>query len=136
MIPGVAAHLWQSTVFAGAAWLVALALRENRAQVRYWVWFTASAKFLIPFSWLVGLGRLCPIPWLLHICARNGWPRSNRFHVSRSGGRSARARGSRRTTITLQGGRELCGPADSRQWRFAGCFGGGAFRSCGTRRAR
>ena len=42
------------------AWLIALALRTNRAQVRYWVWFTASAKFLIPFSLLVGLGTLMP----------------------------------------------------------------------------
>ena len=62
MIPGVAAHLWQSTLFAGAAWLAVLALRTNRAQVRYWVWFTASAKFLIPFSWLAGLGTLMPHP--------------------------------------------------------------------------
>ena len=60
MIPGVAAHLWQSTFFAGAAWLVALFLRTNRAQVRYWVWIAASAKFLIPFSLLAGLGTLIP----------------------------------------------------------------------------
>ena len=37
-------------------------LRTNRAQVRYWVWFAASAKFLIPFSLLVGLGTLMPHP--------------------------------------------------------------------------
>ena len=62
MIPGVVGHLWQSTCFAGAAWLVALSLRTNRAQVRYWVWFAASAKFLIPFSLLVALGTLVPHP--------------------------------------------------------------------------
>jgi bla regulator protein blaR1 len=58
--PAVVAHLWQSTLFAGAAWLVALMLRTNRAQVRYWVWFAASGKFLIPLSLLVGLGSLMP----------------------------------------------------------------------------
>jgi bla regulator protein BlaR1 len=60
MIPGLVDHLWQSTLFVGAAWLLSLALRRNQAQVRYWVWFTASAKFLIPFSVLVGLGALVP----------------------------------------------------------------------------
>jgi uncharacterized protein (TIGR03435 family) len=60
MIPGIVAHLWQSTLFGGAAWLATLALRTNRAQVRYWVWFTASVKFLLPFSLLVGLGSLVP----------------------------------------------------------------------------
>ena len=60
MIPGLVDHLWQSTLFVGAAWLLTLVLRKNRAQVRYWVWFTASAKFLIPFSLLVGLGTLAP----------------------------------------------------------------------------
>jgi bla regulator protein BlaR1 len=62
MIPGIVAHLWQSTLFAGAAWLVARTLRTNPAQVRYWVWFAASAKFLVPFSLLVGLGTLMPHP--------------------------------------------------------------------------
>lgn len=56
MISGFVAHLWQSTLCAGAAWLLALALRRNQAQVRYWVWFIASAKFLIPFSLLVWAG--------------------------------------------------------------------------------
>ena len=60
MIPSVGAHLWQSTIFAGAAFLAALALRKNRAGTRYGVWFAASAKFLIPFSWLVRLGTLMP----------------------------------------------------------------------------
>jgi uncharacterized protein (TIGR03435 family) len=60
MIPGLIDHLWQSTIFAGAAWLLTLALRKNRAQVRYWVLFVASVKFLVPFSLLVGLGSLAP----------------------------------------------------------------------------
>ena len=52
----LANHLWQSTVFVVAAWVLTLALRKNRASVRYWVWFAASVKFLIPFSLLVSFG--------------------------------------------------------------------------------
>ena len=52
----IANHLWQSTLFLAAAWLLALALRKNRAAVRYWLWLAASVKFLIPFSLLVNLG--------------------------------------------------------------------------------
>jgi bla regulator protein BlaR1 len=49
-------HLWQSTLFAGLAALLTLALRKNRAQMRYWLWLAASVKFLIPFSLLVSIG--------------------------------------------------------------------------------
>ena len=50
-------HLWQSTLFAATAALLALALRHNGAKVRFWVWFAAAAKFLIPFAgiaWAAG----------------------------------------------------------------------------------
>ena len=33
-----------------------LALRKNRAAVRYWIWLAASIKFLIPFSLLIDAG--------------------------------------------------------------------------------
>src|SRR5688500_3201599 len=49
-------HLWQSTLFVVVAWLLTLILRNNAARVRYWVWFAASIKFLIPFSLLAALG--------------------------------------------------------------------------------
>jgi bla regulator protein BlaR1 len=49
-------HLWQSTVFAVAVALTAMALRHNSARLRYWLWLAASSKFLIPFSVLVSLG--------------------------------------------------------------------------------
>lgn len=49
-------HLWQSTVFAILAGLLTLAFRKNRAQVRYWLWFSASAKFLVPFALLLTVG--------------------------------------------------------------------------------
>ena len=52
----IANHLWQSTVCVAAVWLLTLALRQNRAAVRYWLWLAASVKFLVPFSALVGAG--------------------------------------------------------------------------------
>ena len=51
-------HLWQSTVFAMVAGLLTIAFRDNRAHVRYWLWFSASVKFFIPFTLLVNLGSL------------------------------------------------------------------------------
>jgi uncharacterized protein (TIGR03435 family) len=57
MIAGLTNHLWQSTLVAGLAWLVTIALRRDRARVRYAVWLAASLKFLIPFSFLTTLGE-------------------------------------------------------------------------------
>jgi bla regulator protein blaR1 len=54
--PTLGNHLWQSTVFAGVAALLTLALRKNRAQARYWLWLMASMKFLVPFSLLAVVG--------------------------------------------------------------------------------
>ena len=51
-------HLWQSTVFAIVVGILTLAFRKNRAQVRYWLWFSASLKFFLPLSLLIGLGSL------------------------------------------------------------------------------
>jgi len=59
-------HLWQSTLFAAAIGLAVLLLRRHAARVRFWLWFAASVKFLLPFSALVALGemlsRLSPAP--------------------------------------------------------------------------
>jgi len=49
-------HLWQSTLFAAVAGLVALLLKRHSAAFRYWIWFAASAKFLLPVAALVALG--------------------------------------------------------------------------------
>src|SRR6185503_18451594 len=49
-------HLWQSTVFALLAGLLTVVFRKNRAQVRYWLWLSASVKFLVPFALLVSFG--------------------------------------------------------------------------------
>lgn len=56
MIGELTNHLWQSTLFAVAAGLLTVAFRKNRAQVRYWLWFSASFKFFVPFTLLMGLG--------------------------------------------------------------------------------
>ncbi|HEY8254258.1 MAG TPA: M56 family metallopeptidase [Rhizomicrobium sp.] len=62
----LADHLWQSSLFALAAGLLTLALRGNAARIRFWLWFAASLKFLVPFTALVFLGerlaRLMPAP--------------------------------------------------------------------------
>ena len=50
-------HLWQSTLFAAAIATLVWAFRGHRARVRYWMWFTASVKFLIPFAALSTLGN-------------------------------------------------------------------------------
>ncbi|MDQ2840669.1 MAG: hypothetical protein M3Y72_06445 [Acidobacteriota bacterium] len=56
MFGELANHVWQSTIFAVLVGLLTLAFRKNRAQVRYWLWLSASIKFLVPFSLLMSLG--------------------------------------------------------------------------------
>ena len=59
--PFVGNHLWQTTVFAGVGALLAFLFRNNHARARYWLWFAASLKFLVPFSLLAALGS--HLPW-------------------------------------------------------------------------
>ena len=69
----LANHLWQSTLCAGAVWLLAGALKKNRASVRYWLWLALSVKFLIPFSLLVSVGN--QVHWrTAPPIARAQWP--------------------------------------------------------------
>jgi len=56
MVQAVLNHLWQSTLLVAALGLAAWLLRNHRAGVRYWLWFAASLKFLLPFSLLIALG--------------------------------------------------------------------------------
>jgi bla regulator protein BlaR1 len=57
MIPALlTSHLWQSTAFAAAAWLLTLTLGKNPARIRHGVWLVASVKFLLPFSLVVAAG--------------------------------------------------------------------------------
>ena len=55
MIGELTNHLWQSTLFAAAIALLVPAFGTNRANIRYWLWFSASLKFLLPFTLLVSL---------------------------------------------------------------------------------
>ena len=64
---GLANHIWQSTLFAAAVWLLAAAFRRNQARVRYALWMVASLKFLVPFSVLVSVGELIRWPSGAHI---------------------------------------------------------------------
>ena len=55
-------HLWQSTLFAGLIGLLTLAFRTNGAHIRFLLWLTASLKFLVPFSLIVGAGKILNTP--------------------------------------------------------------------------
>jgi len=55
-------HLWQSTLFAGLIGLLTLAFRTNGAHIRFFLWLTASLKFLVPFSLIVGAGKILNAP--------------------------------------------------------------------------
>lgn len=49
-------HLWQSTLSAICVSALAMALRGVPAKTRFWMWFAALLKFLVPFSLLLSLG--------------------------------------------------------------------------------
>ena len=57
MIAALADHLWQSTLLTGAAGMLTLMLRHNGARARFWLWFAASLKFLLPFTLLAMIGE-------------------------------------------------------------------------------
>jgi uncharacterized protein (TIGR03435 family) len=60
MFSAIENHLWQTTLFVIALWLITLGLRHNAARVRFVLWSIASAKFLIPFSLLISIGARVP----------------------------------------------------------------------------
>jgi bla regulator protein blaR1 len=55
-------HVWQSTIFALAAAALTVAFRRNSATVRYWIWFAAAMKFLVPFAVLAAVANVLPLP--------------------------------------------------------------------------
>ena len=57
MFAAIVNHLWHSTLFAAGVALLVPLMRSNGAHVRYWLWWAASVKFLVPFSVLAMLGR-------------------------------------------------------------------------------
>jgi beta-lactamase regulating signal transducer with metallopeptidase domain len=55
-------HLWQSTLFALPLGALTLLLRRHAAALRFWLWFAASVKFLVPFSVLMAMGAAVTLP--------------------------------------------------------------------------
>jgi len=128
-------HLWQSTLFALAAGLLTTAFRGNKAQVRHWLWFSASLKFLLPFALLMSLGSdlhrtpslpRMPRPPCQARCCRSPYP----FPPTR------RLRFLRGTPSIGLRSRSLCGRAGSRQWRRFGCGAGSGSALLSARAAR
>ncbi|HZF31554.1 MAG TPA: M56 family metallopeptidase [Gammaproteobacteria bacterium] len=56
MLTSIVNHLWQSTLLVIVIAALAAMLREHGAHTRYWLWWAASVKFLVPFSLLTLLG--------------------------------------------------------------------------------
>jgi TonB family protein len=56
MVTELVNHLWQSTLVVAAIAALAAMLRDDGAHARYWLWWAASVKFLVPFSLLTMLG--------------------------------------------------------------------------------
>jgi beta-lactamase regulating signal transducer with metallopeptidase domain len=50
-------HLFESTLVAMLLAVLTLCFANNRASVRYGLWFAASIKFLVPFSLIVAAGE-------------------------------------------------------------------------------
>jgi bla regulator protein BlaR1 len=103
----LANHLWQSTLGVAAVWLLTLALKKNRAAVRYWLWFAASVKFLIPFAVLVSLGsqigwQRAPVadtaqPQWSHVAENIGRP----FSIAAPGGQAVASPGANPLPLIL-----------------------------------
>src|SRR5580698_526768 len=55
-------HLLQSTLFAATVAVANMMLRRNSPRLRYWLWLSASIKFLVPYSWLVSIGAKIQLP--------------------------------------------------------------------------
>jgi TonB family protein len=73
MLTEIVNHLWQSTLIAAAIAALAAALRDDGAHARYWLWWAASVKFLVPFSLLTAFGRALQQPGAPLIELTN-WP--------------------------------------------------------------
>ena len=56
MLTEIVNHLWQSTLVLTAIAALAATLRDHGAHTRYWLWWAASVKFLVPFALLTALG--------------------------------------------------------------------------------
>lgn len=66
------AHLWQSTLVAAIAALLAIAVRHASARTRYMLWLFASVKFLIPLPLLFAAGSYAG-SWLAAVAVPPWW---------------------------------------------------------------
>ena len=53
-------HLWQSTLFALVIAAMVPIFRKQGTGTRFWLWFAASVKFLVPLSLLMRRGGYLP----------------------------------------------------------------------------
>src|SRR5687767_4791903 len=58
----IADHIWESTIVGLAAAFLAFVFRRNSASVRYWIWFAAAMKFLVPFAAVAAVVDALPLP--------------------------------------------------------------------------
>ena len=58
----IADHIWESTIVGLAAAFLAFVFRRNGASVRYWIWFAAAMKFLVPFAAVAAVVDALPLP--------------------------------------------------------------------------
>jgi uncharacterized protein (TIGR03435 family) len=63
----VSNHLWQSTLFAAAVALAAVALRRKHAGIRYALWWAASIKFVVPFAAFGAIGAAIGSRAAMHV---------------------------------------------------------------------
>ena len=57
MMAALLDHLWQSSLFAAGIALLMPLFRRQPAALRFWLWFAASMKFLLPFAGLTWLAQ-------------------------------------------------------------------------------
>src|SRR3954469_22973739 len=62
MLSGFIDHLWQSSGFFAAVFVLAYLTRRNSAALRLWSWRIAALKFLLPFGLWFALGAWIGFP--------------------------------------------------------------------------
>lgn len=67
--PNLLVHLWDTILFVALVALAVRLLKRAPASTRYWLWFLAAVKLLVPsvlLAWLVSgmlpRRRPCPLP--------------------------------------------------------------------------
>jgi TonB family protein len=95
--PFFANHLWQATLFVLVVWIAVKLFNQAPAQIRYFLWLGALAKFLVPSAllvWLIGQAGLWKV-----VQFGLGWPVAG---VSRAAGSNLKRRIERMLTSNNQ----------------------------------